>query len=410
LKIKTNLFLALALLTTGASQVQASIISVSGPDSSQGLPAIIISPPATTNINDSYYAQEGFDEKQGVILPRDIEYGGYGGGGSGIISEGTVVDSHFIFLNKDIDTLDFSVIQTDVVWEFSGTILGVMSSWSAYYQKRTVNLLGATGTAYPGVEVPNRGLEGDDAFVIDGNLLTLDMNAAVDFLTQLKELRTSEQAKGLPLASDACFSVVQALGSVQLRLERLLRLQARGAIKRSLHMFLEEEFKPALAVISEWSTDRIRDAGWDPQEPLPQSERTLSPSDFGFHNALLRDDGAWVFLDFDYFGWDDPAKMIADFLLHPAMQLTEGLKRRFAEGMFRGFSEFKALPERTAASYRIYGLKWCMILLNEFVPELDARRRFARGKLDREKVLGEQLEKARRMLEETLRSYERFPY
>ena len=53
---------------------------------------------------------------------------------------------------------------------------------------------------------------------------------------------------------------------------------------------------------------------------LPVEQRTLSPSDFGFHNALRRPDGRVVFLDLEYFGWDDPAKMISDFLLHPALE------------------------------------------------------------------------------------------
>jgi hypothetical protein len=31
---------------------------------------------------------------------------------------------------------------------------------------------------------------------------------------------------------------------------------------------------------------------------IPRTERTLSPSDYGFHNALRRPDGTLVFLDF----------------------------------------------------------------------------------------------------------------
>ena len=50
---------------------------------------------------------------------------------------------------------------------------------------------------------------------------------------------------------------------------------------------------------------------------FPQRLRVLSPSDFGFHNALRRPDGTIVFVDFEYFGWDDPAKMMADAMLHP---------------------------------------------------------------------------------------------
>src|SRR6185503_11886129 len=39
----------------------------------------------------------------------------------------------------------------------------------------------------------------------------------------------------------------------------------------------------------------------------------LSPSDFGYHNAVLADDETVRFFDFEYAGWDDPAKLVCDF-------------------------------------------------------------------------------------------------
>ena len=60
---------------------------------------------------------------------------------------------------------------------------------------------------------------------------------------------------------------------------------------------------------------------------LPKSERCLSPSDFGFHNAICDVNGVYHFVDFEYFGWDDPAKMICDFILHPGMDLPNKYKK-----------------------------------------------------------------------------------
>src|SRR6266480_4587472 len=70
---------------------------------------------------------------------------------------------------------------------------------------------------------------------------------------------------------------------------------------------------------------------------LPQASRILSPSDFGFHNAIRRPDGTLAFVDFEYFGWDDPAKTIVDFLLHPGMSVADTLKRRFAAAVEAAF-------------------------------------------------------------------------
>ena len=104
---------------------------------------------------------------------------------------------------------------------------------------------------------------------------------------------------------------------------------------------------------------------------LPDSSRTLSPSDFGFHNALKRPDGQIVFLDFEHFGWDDPAKMIADFLLHPHpdMAIGKSLKRRFIRRMLQCFEDQADLLQRVEIVYPLFGLKWCMIILNPFSPQ-----------------------------------------
>ena len=62
--------------------------------------------------------------------------------------------------------------------------------------------------------------------------------------------------------------------------------------------------------------------------------QVLSPSDFGFHNAILKESGDLVFLDFEYFGRDDPVKLMADFIWHPGMKLSNLQKRRLGQRSF----------------------------------------------------------------------------
>ncbi len=138
------------------------------------------------------------------------------------------------------------------------------------------------------------------------------------------------------------------------------------------------------------------------------AERTLSPSDFGFHNALRGADGRLVFLDFEYFGWDDPAKTVADFLLHPGMQLPAALKQRFFFGMMAALASVPKLQHRVRAVYPLFGLKWCAILLNEFTLENLARRCFADGEKNSWNKTT-QLEKARLMLAQVINDQHHFP-
>jgi len=221
------------------------------------------------------------------------------------------------------------------------------------------------------------------------------VDAAVEFLATLKRLAAEPDAASLPPAAEACFTTQAIVENIQVRLSRVAGVPA-------LQRFLQENFQPLL--------DRVA-TKLPSGAPLPVDQRTLSPSDFGFHNTLRRPNGELVFLDFEYFGWDDPAKMVADFLLHPAMDLTESLKQRFASGIFHRFDANKNLVKRVETVYPLFGLKWCLIMLNEFVPEDLQRRGFASGgNLDRTAAQARQLEKAQRMLERIQREYEAFPY
>jgi len=105
-----------------------------------------------------------------------------------------------------------------------------------------------------------------------------------------------------------------------------------------------------------------------------------------------------VFLDFEYFGWDDPVKLAADFLLHPGMVLTEGQKRRFLEGVGHVFADDPEFRIRLNQHYPLYALRWAMIVLNEFLPEKWRRRKYAGTQVEREAAQQRQLDKAQTFL------------
>ncbi len=158
---------AAATLVMGmAATAQASIISVSGPNSNLGSAAAIISAPAdVTDDAATNSGQQGFDEKQGVTLGSALSVDG------GTIAAGTEVDSHMIFFNTQGTTYGS---HTNVVWVFSADILGVMSDSSGTLEAASSALLGAPGTIYPG-SFGARGMEGSDAYTISGNTLTVNM-------------------------------------------------------------------------------------------------------------------------------------------------------------------------------------------------------------------------------------------
>ena len=238
-----------------------------------------------------------------------------------------------------------------------------------------------------------------------------DIDEAADLICALKALRAHPESQKFGPASEASFSINGIVENVRQRRRRLCGAQTTPDALSALNSFLAGEFAPAFEKIQQWSLSRLQPAQIRNDQEIPMSERTLSPSDFGFHNALRRRGGQIVFLDFEYFGWDDPAKLVSDFLLHPAMEISTELKRRFAMCVLDNFAENCQLLPRIEAVYPLFGLKWCLILLNEFLPADLQRREFAqRAELDREDVQMKQLEKARRMLGRLQDEYERFPY
>jgi hypothetical protein len=230
------------------------------------------------------------------------------------------------------------------------------------------------------------------------------VDAATSFVARLADLRLQPGMSALRAASEAQFSGGALLGHLRNRLQPLLYLTDAA----DLCAFLTGQLVPALERITTWTR---RFLGKRFGEELQNEFKTLSSSDFGFHNALRKPDGTIVFLDFEYFGWDDPAKMVSDFLLHPAMNISPALKRRFAVTVVRELAWSSGLRERVEALYPLFGIKWCLILLNEFLPEHLLRRRFSAmtEEFVRQKQT-EQLTKAAIMLRRILAEYEHFPY
>ncbi len=222
-----------------------------------------------------------------------------------------------------------------------------------------------------------------------------DIEAALDFIESLKKLTGAAAGENLPEASEACLSGAELVRQLD---ARFAALQGVASQDPQLSGFLGQAFAPTLIAAKAWAQDGYRRAGVDFALDISPDQRTLSPSDFGFHNALRAADGDIVFVDFEYFGWDDPVKITADFLLHPAMALSSAHKSRFSEGAAIIFADDIFYAERLRLLFPLYGLRWCLIILNEFLDEKWSRRRFAESELTQDQAKQRQLKKAYTMI------------
>lgn len=219
-----------------------------------------------------------------------------------------------------------------------------------------------------------------------------DVDCAIDFIarTHADEINGGD---GFGLATEPCLCGEDLDRHLVLRIEKFISIARQ---EPELNRFLVDELAHVL--------ERARNYahGTDFSRKLPRYKQSLIPADFGFHNAIKAADGYMHFIDFEYFGWDDPVRLAADFLLHPGMALDDENKSRFRRGMIDIFQADAEFEQRLLQLMPLYGIRWALILLNEFLPDRWQARVFAGETASWQEIKAIQLEKARMALDKTL--------
>lgn len=218
---------------------------------------------------------------------------------------------------------------------------------------------------------------------------------AAGFVAALNAAR--ELADRLPTASESCFSVDQHLATVERRVDRLGAIATDDGTGQAAKRFVADRLRPAWERIAAAARTAVTRAGMTLDAELPRAQRCVSPSDFGFHNAIISPEGI-RFIDFEYAGWDDPAKLICDFFSQVAVPVPQSYFESFAAAALADLSSADAAIARARALLPVYRVKWTCILLNEFTATASARRAFASGGGEDAGRRGRQLEKAAAML------------
>lgn len=224
----------------------------------------------------------------------------------------------------------------------------------------------------------------------------VDVLTLADLLLSMQQGRDDEGAKDLPLASAACLSATDLYDQFHNRLARL-RLATPDEIE--LRGFLDQALLPCFQRAWQEASNGFASMEMDVGQRLTQTQLALSPSDFGFHNALRKADGSLVFVDFEYFGWDDPVKAVSDICWHAGMELDDRHVALFLERVTPFFAAAdKCFSVRLKLLYPLLGLIWCLIMLNEFLPDRWQRRAAAGRGGDWETAKARQLHRARLLL------------
>ena len=225
-----------------------------------------------------------------------------------------------------------------------------------------------------------------------------EVEQAVAFYRELNRHKRHAEARALRPGSEACFTLNQHLACVERRVGRLRNLDVSSPLGPERDNLVRGKLIPTWERIRRHVLAEAPPASQG-DSPLPTEDACLSPSDFGFHNAIQANDGRLRFIDFEYAGWDDPAKTVCDFFCQPAVPVPADYWEYVVGAVVSDLSDAEAHQRRIALLLPVYQLKWCCIMLNDFLPVESQRRDFARDSDGQEARKRMQLEKAGQALQ-----------
>ncbi len=217
-----------------------------------------------------------------------------------------------------------------------------------------------------------------------GHLSEEDIKRALIFMWRLNEDTDLAKRHVKGSAADGFLRLTEHLQNIEQRVSKMsvdhLPASFRTKAERLIKCVRRE-----LDYLQE-STAKLIGKG-NCEDVLDPIEGCVSPSDFGFHNAIRTSKGI-KFFDFEFSGWDDPTKAVADFDLQPRVKLS--IRARALSEALPQWS--KGLAERYDILFPILKLKWACIILAVLNPDrythitaLDdgqASEQLVRGKLD----------------------------
>jgi hypothetical protein len=225
------------------------------------------------------------------------------------------------------------------------------------------------------------------------------ISQAAGFVRKINQQRRSPDAERLPKAADACASWEDHLNLTETRLERLLATKPATPLDSEAQTFVKDRLLRFWAGLRDKILRGV-DSGEFASRIGPENQ-IISPSDFGLHNAL-EDAGRLSFVDFEYAGWDDPAKLICDFICQPEVPVAPRQGLQFREELLVDLPDPEGVGRRVECLLPVHRVKWCCIMLNEF--KLEDRQRRSHAGVDADGLLASQLGKAKHYFDAHLAS------
>jgi len=246
---------------------------------------------------------------------------------------------------------------------------------------------------------------------VDGSVIrkpnSRDIDSLSDFIINIDQVKNSINLESHVEATEACLSASELISQIENRIDKL-----SDSDSQDLHDFIKYYLSPLFEEISYWVCDCYINMNMNTDEKLRIEYQTLSVVDFGFHNALKKRNDDIIFIDFEYFGLDDPVKLVSDTLLHPhpLMNISRELRQYFFDKTIGCFSKDDNYYDRMKVLYPLYALRWCTIMLNPFLPDytfVDSNSNRVESMIN---IQGKRLSDVRKIIINLSKDYSIFPF
>jgi len=215
----------------------------------------------------------------------------------------------------------------------------------------------------------------------------------LNFIIKLQSFEPKDVHTKFTPAYRACFSVKDYIDKIFFRFDKYLKDKKQAdkyltfidSLKNlNLKKFIDDTVQ---TVTSSYGKKELT-------KPIGKNKKRLNPSDFGAHNILFRPGGSFCFIDFEDFGWDDPVKIIADFISHPQnVNLSKEYKDYFKNEYLRRSKLSLKDSKRLDTAIKLIALEWLAYHMAAITSEWIERRKFAEVDFNEKSYIKDQLQK-----------------
>ena len=229
----------------------------------------------------------------------------------------------------------------------------------------------------------------------DADVTADTVTAAAAFLSALNQPHMKKHGEALEPAADAAFSVTDHLALVDARVDGLVQ---KGVATSETEVAMRDmlaDLQHRLDTARDLARKAVKNG--EIEDSISRAQQVISPSDFGFHNALLTTEGL-RFIDFEYAGWDDPAKTLSDVFLQPRIVISRAWRELFLRESGFVVPEQAAMVRRADVLGPLFAVKWACIVLRPLLPDYKTGRVTFESTTSRPALLMERLKRARDIL------------